>query len=261
METRQYRARHGSMSSVTTSGFSKKEILYGSLMGDGYLFGNDRYTKRFGFFQQEKNKQYVEFLATILGEHYKNINILYKKPKERWNTKGQHGFQITDKYFNHLYKTFYPKKRKRVTQKILRVLTPLSLAIWHMDDGSLIIPKRKYVNKNSETVYHNGGRWIILSTHSFTLKEHKMIQKYFKDFWDIECKIGRGKGGFFIKLYANDAIKFIEIIYPYIQPCMFYKIDMGYSKKNSRSPHKARHDKIVKIWSELYGDIESYSTE
>jgi len=245
---------HRSMEGVTTSEESIKEILYGTLLGDGYIFGNDRYTKRFGFFQSEEKKEYVEYLAKLLETRFKKINILKKNAKERWNAKIQYGFQIGDKYFNHLQKVFYKRKRKRVTQKILSSLTPLSLALWWMDDGSLTLVNRKYKDRIRAG---NGGRRLTLCTHSFNLKEHKIIQKYFIDRWNIHWIIKKDCGCYCLYSGINEGIKFLEIIFPYIIPCMFYKIYLNYSDKNSRSPHKARHDKIMKIWSELYGDIQS----
>lgn len=250
---------HSSVGGVTTSGWSKKEILYGSLLGDGYLFGDKKYTKRFGFFQTKRKKEYVLFLKKILSYNFnKEIKLIKKPVTKRWNGKSQYGFQIRDKYFNHLQKIFYPKGKKRVTQKILSALTPLSLALWYMDDGSLATAKYSK-NQKGEQVW--GARWIVLCTHSFTLKENKMIQKYFKDYWDINWNVYKGRYGWYLKAYIGEGMKFFEIIYPYIVPCMLYKIDTKYSINNSRSPHKARHDKIMKIWSELWSDPKKQSTD
>lgn len=193
----------------------------------------------------------------LLEQHVKKITLLRKEAKIRWNAKPQYGFQITNKYFNHLQKIFYPEGKKRVTQKILSALSPLSLALWYMDDGSLTVAKN-CLNKKNKQVY--GGRWLTLSTHSFTEKEHKMMQKYFIDKWNIKWHIYKDNYGYYLKCNIGEGMKFFEIIYPYIVPCMFYKIDTKYNANNSRSPHKTRHDNIVMRWSELWSNSEKQLT-
>jgi len=201
---------HRSMEGVTTSEESIKEILYGTLLGDGYIFGNDRYTKRFGFFQSEEKKEYVEYLAKLLETRFKKINILKKNAKERWNAKIQYGFQIGDKYFNHLQKVFYKRKRKRVTQKILSSLTPLSLALWWMDDGT-----RDWRNRS-----------MFFETQGFDRQGNERLQQCLKRNFRIRTSItsdGRNRG---CRLYVpvEQARRLSRLISPWIVTSFRHKL-------------------------------------
>ena len=122
------------------------------------------------------------------------------------------------------------------------LLTPLSLAVWWMDDGCLSIYKPK------------GERYGKLCTHSFTLRENELIKKYFSVVWNIECKIKIEKQKYyFIRFNATEMKKLINIIYPYVLeiPSMVYKIDMQYVNKtypyNTITPSHAEEDTVWTI--------------
>ena len=94
-------------------------------------------------------------------------------------------------------------------------LDALGLAVWWMDDGNLSIYK--------------GNRWGKLCTEYFNYEEHLLLQKYFKDKWNINVDIKLEKGKYYFLRFNVTALRqLIKIIYKYVCeiPSMIYKIDM-----------------------------------
>jgi len=111
---------------------------------------------------------------------------------------------------------FYPNGKKIVTRKILNKLTPFSIAIWYMDDGC----------------YNSLKKRAMLATNSFTYEENLLIQKYFREVWNISSHIGTcSTGTNYIWLNTENTIKFFEMIKNYILPCFDYKINKSLIKK------------------------------
>ena len=67
--------------------------------------------------------------------------------------------------FSFLCKHLYSNTgRKKISLKYLNELSPLGLAVWWMDDGSLCNSK--------------GNRWGKLCTECFNYEEHILLQTY-----------------------------------------------------------------------------------
>jgi hypothetical protein len=109
-------------------------------------------------------------------------------------------------------------EKKRFSRQILNYLTPLGIAIWYMDDGSLSLKKR-------EGKVH--GREIHLNTYC-SLEEARIIQVYFEEVWDVAWTIVPNKGLFRLRMGSNEAKKLFKIIEPNVVPMMKYKTDLGY---------------------------------
>ena len=105
-----------------------------------------------------------------------------------------------------------------------RLLFPLLLIV-------LLLPALYfYATRPKETAAWWNESWIYrkridISTYSFSLSEIHILQKCFKEVFNIEAKYysDRGKG---YRMYFNqeETKKLIKIIRPYIIPSMRYKI-------------------------------------
>ncbi len=92
-------------------------------------------------------------------------------------------------------------------------LTPLSLAVWYMSDGSI-----HQVSKN--------GYDVRIALHkTYTGWMRAMVVRELKKRWDIDTSL-YNKNDNCCNLYikANSRIKFLKMIEPYILPCFDYKM-------------------------------------
>lgn len=167
----------------------------------------------------EKQREYLEYKRDILQNLFKAWEI----PIKPINNSGYPGVQLetrTHPKLRAIHKWFYSDGKKRFSRRILNYLTPVGIAIWYMDDGSLSYKKR-------EGQIH--GREVHLNTYC-SLEEAKVLQDYFKEAWDVSWTVVQNKGLFRLRMGSHEARKFFTIIAPYVIPTMQYKIDLRYAK-------------------------------
>lgn len=194
----------------------QEQIVLGGLLGDTYF---NLKSKRIRFLHSEKQLEYLLWKKSFFDD---DISKLYKRIYEKGYVGYSFEFYFTkNKYyknFEFIKKHLYSNEgRKKISLKYLNKLTPLGLAVWWMDDGVLSI--------------HKGNRYGKLCTHCFNYEENILIQKYFKNKWDIDVDIKIEKNKYyFIRLNVKALRKLIKIIYKYVCeiPSMIYKIDLDY---------------------------------
>lgn len=206
---------------------SQKQIILGGLLGDSSF---NKEENRVRFSHSEKQKEYLKWKYNFFNkEAVTNI----KSHINKWNNKEYLAYHFDfrnlksnkseddDVFLKFIKKNLYSKSgRKKISMKYLDKLNPLGIAVWWLDDGSLCISKR--------------NRYGILCTHCFNFEENLLIQKYFKDKWDINVSIKKEKDKYYFLRFNVTALKkLIKIIYPYVTqiPNMIYKIDLMYNNK------------------------------
>ena len=227
--------------------YTKEELIYGLLMGDGYLSPvKNSQNSRFFFAQSLKHREYVDFVRSLVEKFWKTKTFV-RRVRCGFNSKTyiQYGFRTkVHPFFTHLRKkVFYPYGRKRINQRILSKITPLGLALWYMDDGTLRYQKSRRGQKRTL----KGDRKFLLCTGGYTLKENRLIQDWFQKKWGIRWKIRyfRYHQPYLIA-GVKEGLKFIKLIKPFIIPSMYYKIDLKYQMLN-KSPLKAE---ILRVYPE-----------
>ena len=114
------------------------------------------------------------------------------------------------------YNLFYPKDKKTIPNQIQSILiSPLSLAVWYMDDGS----RKPY------------GRGAFLHTESFSVGDQQKLIRALKKNFSIIAKLssaGLSKGKRLFRLYitARSFLHFRDLILPYTLFSMQYKISL-----------------------------------
>lgn len=206
-----------------------KEIILGTLLGDSMIVETS-HTK--GYLKMCQGKDQVQYLiwkmqtlkplVDTFGVSYQN-----KDKRDTWKSKLRiHVWSLSQTYLHHLYNDYYSNGVKVVRLNVLRRLTPVSLAVWYMDDGSVIHQKG--------VVY--GCR---LYTNGFSMEENHLIADYMKESWNIEFNVlhDSRSNSYFLNTPKNGAEKFIELVKPHIHESMKYKIDpFHYNAEHSDIP-------------------------
>ena len=106
--------------------------------------------------------------------------------------------------------------------KLLKRLGAQGLAIWIMDDGSML--RRSKLDKNTGVRKYNGF-YIRISTYC-NLDQANTIIEYFNNEWNLyPTKIFEKKNNSYtINFCAREGRKLIEIIKPYMCKHMMYKV-------------------------------------
>ena len=192
-----------------------RSVLVGTLLGDGHLeTQNGGRTYRLKIEHSVKQREYTQWL-------YKHLkNWVLQSPKEK--TKVVKGKTYTNIWFSTISdgkfrfygQQFYDEVgKKHVPPRIDKMLTPLALAVWFMDDGS------------SKSKQHKA---LILNTQCFSKREHKLLINALSEKFEIEANLRPQKEGY--QLIIPRPERFIELIRPYLLTSFYYKLGANSNK-------------------------------
>ena len=188
-----------------------REIIVGLLLGDGsFEKKKDTLGIRLQIKQQSKAKEYVEWLY----RHFQGMCLSGVKFR---NDYGQYYFSTRYlREFQELYSLFYVNGKKIVPNNIRKLLTsPVSLAIWYIDDGSL-----DYRPKNHYAFY--------LASNCFTVEDSKILTATLRENFGITSTVYnnlcRGKRYSRIYIGAEGRTRFCQTVQPFILNCFSYKL-------------------------------------
>lgn len=179
----------------------QKEILFGTLMGDGNIQKQkiESYTGRYN--HSIKQLSYL----THLQEKLSNLTSKVKYFQTKSKTKIYEGCYFSLKsgiQLRSFYNSFYSTGHKEVP-KDLSLLTPRAMAYWFMDDG-----------------FASGRCTISIATCGFSYESLVHLKNFLYETYKIEVNINSEK-----KLYfkAASSRTFYNLVKDYIIPEMMYK--------------------------------------
>ena len=196
----------------------QKEIIKGSLIGDGAVHRATNGNKNCKFYETHSRKQY-EYLNWKFLE-LKNFipdNALEKiSPKKHNSLSNDYKYRlktILHHELNYFRDYFYPNNFKIIPNDI--EITPLSLAVWYFDDGD---------------IHKNNGR-IRLHTEGFDYNSVYNLSNLLNKNFSIENKIleknakwnNNKKSLYYIAINKANAKHLIEIVRPFATEDMIYK--------------------------------------
>lgn len=205
------------------------EIILGSLLGDCCLKKNSA-SSYLSISHTIKHKEYIDWL-------YKELESICPTPPNQYLSKGKY---ITCWFLSEARKDLKVLRdklytpTKKINEWWINQIGPLGLAVWYMDDGSML-----YVNK-SKLIYS-------FATNSFSEEENYMLSKLLKEKFDLntEVKPCNKKSGMQYNIFiAEDSFdKFTSIISPYIVGCMKYKLPCENNKIHWQENIECKIDK------------------
>lgn len=190
----------------------QKQVLVGTLLGDGCLeTQNNGRTYRLKVEHSIKQKDYVDWNYKI----FKNWVLTEPKIKEKIIL----GSKLQNYYFSTLssgalrfYAQQFYKNRVKVIPKIIgKLLTPLALAVWFMDDGS---------------IKSNQHRALVIHSQSFAKTDLERIMKVIEEKFGINMVLRKRSdgSGYVIYILSETVDKFIDLVKDLILPSMRYKL-------------------------------------
>ena len=192
----------------------QRDVLVGLMLGDGNLEFNGYRGTRLQVKQSEERMEYVFWLYSQFAHMTKT------PPQQRPDTRQWYFGTRFFENLEELRNIFYARRTKIVPENISELFqSPLTLAVWFMDDGHL-----DYREK-SHYAYH-------ISTDSFTESEVRMLQKLLLEKFGIVAKtyLSLCRGKKYPKLYIGKEGRdvFTKTVTPYILPCFRYKLPPDY---------------------------------
>ena len=114
----------------------QRELLIGSLLGDGSMRATSSNSARFLEGHSMKQRAYCTWKADILGNYV--LNCYRKTKRDRNSGKIYYGWEFYTVSTTHLrpfYDLFYKEGKRVFPERLSEFMTPFSLAVWYMDDG------------------------------------------------------------------------------------------------------------------------------
>jgi recombination protein RecA len=177
----------------------QRELLIGSLLGDGHLRLH-RKKVVFEFLQSPEREFYVRWKHRVLGDLAcpKIYHQMGKREYYKLVTK-------THPELTELYSLFYREGRKIVPEQIGKIMTPFAVAVWFMDDGS----------KSKNAIYFN--------TQGFSVLEQFRLIKVLRRF-QIIATLNRDGKYYRLRVLKRCNSKFLKLVRPYVLKEFAYKL-------------------------------------
>ncbi|MDA2936212.1 hypothetical protein MYX06_03270 [Patescibacteria group bacterium AH-259-L05] len=208
----------------------QRDVLVGTILGDACIESCKK-EDRIQIAHSGKQKDYVFWKYQYLKDWTLSSPrfMSYKdnrngKVYSRWRFR-----TISHPEFTHYKRIFYRKKIKIIPKDIKKILkSPLSLAVWYMDDGK----KRP------------DCRAAYLDTICFSEKDQNILIECLKDSFGIDTRLHWNGDGHHIYIPFNAIDRFRKLIEKFIIPSMTYKLP--YTRNDSLPPRQriARNLKI-----------------
>lgn len=182
------------------------EALVGTTLGDAYLeikSGNGTghcihclEQKELVFYKYDLLKN-VSNEPRIIHKHDDRFKI---PDYDCWYWYIKHNPKVAE-----ICKLFYSSGKKEICPEIVDLISPLSLALWYMDDGSKV---------------KDGG--FIFCTNAFSMDSLNLLNNMLKDKFKLQSKIWEASHELYIS--KNSTETFCNLVEPYIVNDMKYKL-------------------------------------
>jgi recombination protein RecA len=202
------------------------QVVLGGLMGDGALSpsrsGNGA---RFRWGHGAKQAEYGDWKASL----FENVSV-----SRSTNAKGAvfHDMQPMPE-LAELREAVYLDGKKMLSHDYLKQLTPLSLAVWYMDDGGFTL---RTEGKQERTA--GGSGRIEICVEAMTPDSQVRLQRYLADEWSLRATLYR-KGAVrkaTLRFDKHETAKFHALVAPFIHPSMEYKLLSNYRGRFAVEP-------------------------
>lgn len=157
------------------------KIIYGSILGDGFLYPQTDGFHRLSLCHSIKQLSYLKYKMKKMSVIFKQlkpnryednrVKIIDNQIVDK--TIQYHAHSISHPDLTSIYKLCYRNKKQYINKKFLRLMTPTSLLIWYLDDGS--------------TSFR--GRSAKLCTNAYSISEVKTIKMWIWQKFNIHSKI------------------------------------------------------------------------
>ncbi len=188
----------------------QREYLLGALLGDDSVLMN--HGSAHAHLRAQQSMAHREYLMWKY-EMMKNFTLI--EPRQIVNRrydKIHHGIRFHTRATPELtviHHLCYPQGRKAISLQWLRQLTPFSLAVWYMDDGT----------------YCSGRHTCMLYTGAFPRNQQRVLRAYLRAQWGITgCVIQRNRRQWCLRFTRLGTQQLLSLIEPHVLPSMEYKL-------------------------------------
>jgi len=191
----------------------QQELVMGSLLGDGWMQATSEASARFQEGHSLAQEDYLRWKLAIMKPYSSSITSIQKRT-ETSLYEGKSFSTSSCPQLRPFYDLFYPApdRKRKFPENLPDLMSPLMLAIWYMDDGSL------------KSTYHPSLTFGLDSKSLEHACDALRVWKLFPQLFE------NADGTVTISFPGQDR-EFFELIEPHIPECMQYKLPPKDSSK------------------------------
>ncbi len=188
------------------------EALLGGLMGDGALSPTrSGFGARYRFGHGARQTAYCDWKGSLFA------NL---RPSRSTNANGAVFYDVPPlPELAELRQAVYMGGKKVLSHDYLKRLTPLSLAIWYMDDATFAL-RAEGVQERTR----NGSGRADICIQAIEPTSRQRLIDYLADTWDIRPKLTQREGKAVLVFPKDETAKLHALIAPFVHPSMEYKL-------------------------------------
>ncbi|MFI5035522.1 MAG: recombinase RecA [Acidimicrobiales bacterium] len=202
------------------------EVLRGTLMGDGAISPTKSgICARFRYSHGPKQTEYADWKASLFAN-------LGTSRVQRADGVVEYDFQPLAE-LAETRRSVYVDDKKVLDDDYLKSLTPLSLALWYMDDASFTVRSK---GLQARTAGGSGRAEICVEAMEAATRDR--LVEHLVDTWDLHPKLlssGATRKAV-LQFPTSETAKFQALIAPYVHPSMGYKLLPRFRGQFSVSP-------------------------
>lgn len=197
----------------------QKEVALGSFLGDGCLIEFNGSTAEIQETKKKEHKEYLDYISNLTSGWFS----IYQEKKSGYGSEliVSRTSRSADlfNYMNDCTTWNNSKNARRLKEGIIEKITPLSIALWYIGDGSLA---------HSET---QEDRALLAICRYVDEEDQLIIKKCFEKFNIIPTFYKDTAGYPRIRFNLSEANKLFELIAKYLPPIMQYKLPEKYRNR------------------------------
>jgi recombination protein RecA len=203
------------------------EVVLGSLMGDGCLSPparQDSESARLRIGHGAKQSAYLDWKVSLLE------NIPHSRTG---NGKGAVFADFAPLAELHELRSavYLGDGKKFLSDEYLKALTPLSLAIWYMDDGSFSL-RSKGVQQRTQ----GGSGRIEICVEAMSEGSQVRLRDYLRDTHGLDVRLRKAGTAAVLVFSTAATAKFQELVAPYMASSMEYKLLPRFRRQGAVEP-------------------------
>ncbi len=202
------------------------EVALGTLMGDGSLSpSKTEYAARLRWGHGHRQKEYADWKASL----FTNVNV-----SRSTNDKGAVFDDLQPlAELSELRKAVYIGGKKVLSHDYLKLLTPLSIALWYMDDGSFQLR-----SKGLQERTRGGSGRSEICVQALDPSSRQRLRDHLEDTWGVSPKLTQrgSRQVSYLVFDRHETEKLHELLAPYVHPSMDYKLLARYRGRFSVKP-------------------------
>lgn len=188
----------------------QKSILFGTILGDGCLQKTGKKNARLRLEHGGSQKEYLLWKVKKFGKFFQGkpkylqrIHPISKRKYSYWRHQSQ-----STPYLGKLRNIFYPDGGKKIPEYLEKYLTPVTLAVWYMDDG----------------YYYSRDRCGYLYLGNVSQREAETVALALLKNFNIATRVKQKKKGYAIYFSPEETQKLKNLIKGHILHQFDYKL-------------------------------------